>query len=256
MLLKDRVAIVTGASSGIGRGIALELGGEGAKVVVADVSENPKVGQRFGIDKSPTAEAIKEANGEAVFLGADISSEKDVKRLIEKTVKAYGGIDIVVNNAGILVPKNMEDISIKEWQRVVDINLTGTFMVTKFAMMHLKQSQYGRVINISSQQAYGGGGGPSYTATKAALVNMTRDTAVELAPDSVTVNVICPGFIETPLQDYHTEASIKMAKQRTPLPRFGKPFDVGRAAVFLASDDAEWITGTSLVVDGGWLAPV
>lgn len=138
----------------------------------------------------------------------------------------------------------------------MSINLRSQFLATKFAVPYIKGSKAGRIINIASVHAFRGGGGPAYPPFKAATVNLTRDTAVELAPDGVTVNAICPGYIETPIQDYLTPEQIEAAKQKTPLPRFGKPRDIARAAVFLASDDAEWITGVALPVDGGWLAPL
>ena len=257
MQLDGRIAIVTGGSGGIGRGIAIELARAGANVAVADVSEKPKKGKHYELDlNTTTVEEVEKLGGESMFYKMDISDEEQVKEMFHQISRDFGCIDIVVNNAGILVPKNMEEISVEEWEKVVGVNLSGTFMVTKYALPYVRKSKYGRIIHISSQQAFGGGGGPSYTATKAAIVNMTKDTAVEVAKDWVTVNAICPGYIETPLQDYHTEESIADAKKRTPLPRFGRPSDVGKAAAFLASDDAEWITGTALVVDGGWLAPV
>ena len=136
------------------------------------------------------------------------------------------------------------------------INLRGPYLCTKHSVSHLKKSQAGRIINIASVHAFVGGGGPVYPPAKAGLVNLTRDTAVELASDNITVNAICPGYIETPIQDYLTEEQIETSRHRTPLPRLGLPSDIGRAAVFFASDDAEWITGTALPVDGGWLAPI
>ncbi|QQE10315.1 SDR family oxidoreductase [Planctomycetota bacterium] len=257
MRLDGRIAIVTGASSGIGRGIAIELARDGANVAVVDLEERPKQGKHYDTDiQSTTVEEIEKLGCESMFYKVDISDEDAVKDMYKQISRDFGCIDIVVNNAGILVPKNMDDISVDEFEKVVSVNLTGTFMVTKYALPYVKKSKFGRIIHISSQQAFGGGGGPSYTATKAALVNMTKDTAVEVASNNVTVNVICPGYIETPLQDYHTQETIAEAKRRTPLPRFGTPKDIGRSAVFLASDDAEWITGTTLIVDGGWLAPV
>ena len=139
---------------------------------------------------------------------------------------------------------------------MINVDLRAIFVATKIAISHLKKSTFGRIIQIASVNAYGGGAGPAYASAKAAVVNMTRDLALESAQDNLTVNAICPGYIETPIQDYLTPEQIEETRQRTPLPRFGLPRDIGRSAVFLASDDAEWITGTSLVVDGGYLASV
>lgn len=256
MRLKDRVAIVTGGSSGIGRGIALEFAKEGAKVVVADIQEKPKRGKFHDKDVvTPTADEIHKTGGTSIFVQADMSDEASVKHLIDEAVGQFGGLDILVNNAGIHIPGGIEKLSVAEYDKVMAVNLRGLFVATKFAFPHLKKPS-GRVIHISSVQAFGGGGGPAYASAKAAIVNLTRDSALELAPFGATVNAICPGYIETPIQDYGTEDDIAEARQKTPLPRLGLPKDVGRAAVFFASDDAEWITGTSLPVDGGWLAPI
>ena len=255
MLLEDRVAIVTGGSSGIGRGICLEFAREGAKVVVADVDDVPKRGKYHETDeRPPTAKEIDRLGGQALFVKGDIAEEGSVRNLIEATVRHFGGIDILVNNAGVYVPGTSQEISIEDWDRVVGVDLRAIFLTTKFALPHIQRSQAGRIINISSVHAFGGGGGPPYAAAKAGVVNMTRDTAVEVGNDGITVNAICPGYIETPIQDYLTEEQIEATRKGTPLPRFGTPRDIGRACVFLASDDASWITGTALPVDGGLLA--
>ena len=139
---------------------------------------------------------------------------------------------------------------------MLDVNFRGIFLTCKHAIPHLRKSKAGRVINISSILAGYGGGGPAYPASKAAILNYTKDLALELASESVTVNAVCPGSIETPIQDYLTRDRLDQSREQTPLGRLGKPVDIARACVFLASDDAEWITGTSLVVDGGWTANI
>ena len=149
------------------------------------------------------------------------------------------------------MPGTSQEISVEDWDHVVGVDLRATFLATKFALPHIQRSQAGRIINIASVHAFGGGGGPPYAAAKAGVVNLTRDTAVEVGTDGITVNAICPGYIETPIQDYLTEEQIENTRKGTPLPRFGTPRDIGRACVFLASDDASWITGTALPVDGG-----
>ena len=257
MRLKDRVALVTGGSSGIGRGICLELAGEGARIVVADVRETPKQGKYHDVEPmAPTADLISTRGGEAKFFEADMADPDAVKLLISNCVACFGGLDILINNAGIHVPGNSQSLNIPDWDLVMGVNLRGPFLATKWAVPHLKKSKAGRIIHIASVHAFAGGGGPAYPVAKAGLVNLTRDSAVELAPFGVTVNSICPGYIETPLQDYQSREDIEKARQRTPLPRLGLPRDVGRAAVFFASEDAEWVTGTALPVDGGWLAPI
>ena len=257
MLLANRVAIVTGGSSGIGRGICLEFAREGAGVVVADIQEDPKRGIYHEQETvTPTADEVEKLGGRGVFVQVDMGDEEAVAALVARAVEEFGGLDIVVNNAGIHIPGDSQDLSVADWDRVVSINLRGVFLATRFAVPHLRASRAGRIINIASVHATRGGGGPAYAPAKAGVVNLTRDTAVELAADGVTVNAICPGYIETAIQDYLTPQQIEEARRKTPLPRLGTPRDIGRACVFLASDDAEWITGASLPVDGGWLVPI
>ena len=257
MLLRDRTAIVTGASSGIGRGVAIELAREGANVVVADIQEAPKQGKYHDQDvTTPTAEECAILGAKSNFFQTDTASEGDMSRLIEQSIKTYGGLDILVSNAGIHIPGTSQELSVSEWDLIMGINMRGVFLGTKFAVPHLVRSEAGRIINIASVHAFHGGAGPAYAPAKAAVVNLTKDTACEVGEHGITVNAICPGYIETPIQDYLTEEDIQGCRDKTPLPRLGIPKDIGRACVFLASDDAEWITGVALPVDGGWLAPV
>ena len=257
MKLKDRVAIVTGGSSGIGRGVAIELAQEGAHVSIADVQEEPNRGKYHDQDLVTTTGAEVDAAGRrSLFVRTDMGDDAAVSKLVEQTISEFGRLDVIVNNAGIHIPGDSQSLSVADWDRVVGVKLRGLFLLTKFAVPHLRRSPAGRIINIASVHAFHGGGGPAYAPAKAAVVNLTRDTAVEVAADGVTVNAICPGYIETPIQDYLTEEEIKAATEKTPLPRLGLPSDIGRACVFFASDDAEWITGTALPVDGGWLAPI
>ena len=255
MLLKNRIALVTGASSGIGRGIALEFAREGAKVVVADIQAEPSRGKYHQQDVfTPTVQEIEALGSAGLFVQIDIVDDSAVDSLIQQTIDRFGQLDILVNNAGIYIPGRSQDLSIKDWDKMTAVNLRSIFVTTKKAIPHLRQSKCGRIIHIASVYAVGGGAGPAYTAAKAGVVNLARDTALEVASDCITVNAICPGYIETAIQDYLTPAGIETSRQKTPLPRFGLPRDIGRAAVFLASNDAEWITGTTLVVDGGLTA--
>lgn len=257
MLLKDRIAIVTGGSSGIGRGIALELAREGAKVMVADVQPEPRRGKYHEQDTTTTTVAeIEKLGGTGSFIRTDVADESQVERMIGQTVGQFGGLDILVNNAGIPGGGGIEQLTIEQWDRVVGINLRGVFVASKLAVPHLRKSRCGRIIQIASVHASRGGCGPAYASSKAAVANMVRDTAIELGPYGITVNAIRPGYIETAIQDYLTPQEIEQCREQTVLPRFGKPRDIGRAVVFLASDDAEWITGASLLVDGGLTAGV
>ena len=252
MLLKDRISIVTGGSSGIGRGIALEFAREGARIVIADIQDTPLQGKYHEVDvTTPTVQEIENLGAQGIFIKTDVSDESQVARMVQRTVEHFGGLDILVNNAGIHIPGGSQDISIADWDKVVGINLRGVFMSTKLAIPHLKKSKFGRIIQIASVHAYGGGAGPAYASAKAAVVNMVRDTALEIGKYGITVNTICPGYIETAIQDYLTPEQVESSLKKTPLQRLGLPKDIGRAAVFFASDDAEWITGTSLFVDGG-----
>ena len=252
MLLKDRICIVTGGSSGIGRGIALEFAREGAQIVIADTQEAPLQGKYHEKDvTSPTVQEIEKLGIQGIYIQTDVSDENQVTEMIHRTVEHFGGLDILVNNAGIHIPGGSQDISIAEWDKVVSVNLRGVFMSTKLAIPYLRKSKYGRIIQIASIHAFGGGAGPAYASAKAAVVNMVKDTALEVGKDKITVNAICPGYIETAIQDYLTPEQVQSSLEKTPLQRLGLPKDIGRAAVFFASDDAEWITGTSLLVDGG-----
>lgn len=252
MILKDRISIITGGSSGIGRGIALEFAREGARITIADKQEKPLQGKYHEQDvTTSTVKEIESLGAEAIFIQTDVADENDVTQLIHQTVEHFGGIDILVNNAGIHIPGESQNISIADWDKVVGVNLRGVFMTTKLAIPYLKESQNGRIIQIASIHAYGGGAGPAYASAKAAVVNMVRDTALEVGKHGITVNTICPGYIETAIQDYLTPQQIESSLEKTPMQRLGLPKDIGRAAVFFASDDAEWITGASLLVDGG-----
>ena len=257
MRLDQRVAIVTGGSSGIGRAICLDFAQSGASVVVADVQEAPKQGIYHEQDTvTTTTQEVENLGGKAVFVQTDVAYEDSVRSLIDATVAKSGGVDIVVNNAGIYIPGDSQQLSTQDWDRVMGVDFRSVFLLTKYAAPHLMRSRAGRIINIGSVHSFRGGAGPAYAPAKAAVVNLTRDSATELAPYGVTVNAICPGYVETAIQDYLTPEQIDEARERTPLPRLGVPTDISRACTFLASDDAEWITGVALPIDGGWLAPI
>jgi NAD(P)-dependent dehydrogenase (short-subunit alcohol dehydrogenase family) len=257
MRLRDRVAIVTGGSSGIGRGIALAFAREGARVVVADVREEPRRGKYHETDVfTPTVREIETLGGEGLFVEADVAQEVAVREVLDQALARFGGLDILVNNAAVYIPGGSQETSLEDWDRVMAINLRAVYIGTRLAIPHLRRSPHGRILHIASVHAYGGGAGPSYATAKAGLVNLARDGAVEVGRDGITVNAICPGYVETAIQDYLTPEQIQACRERTPLPRLGRPGDIGAAAVFLASDEAEWITGTSLVVDGGFIAGV
>ncbi|MBX0297274.1 SDR family NAD(P)-dependent oxidoreductase [Haloarcula nitratireducens] len=251
----DRTVIVTGAASGIGRGIAKRFGEEGANVVVADVRRDPKQGERYDTDvTTPTDELVSEGTpGDGTFVETDVGDPESVEAMVETAIDVYDGLDVLVNNAGIQIVGDSQTTSIEEWQRSIDVDLSGAFYCAKYAVPHLRESE-GQIVNIGSVRGFEGGGGPPYAAAKGGVVNMTRDLAMELGEANVRVNCVNPGYIETPLQDINTDEDVEKSTEQTLLPHFGTPEDVGDAAVFLASDEASFITGANLAVDGGWLA--
>ena len=161
-----------------------------------------------------------------------------------------------MNNAGILYPTRIEQITKAEWDRVLEVNLTGTFLCSQMVLKTMKKNRYGRIVNMSSSagRSVSTLGGAHYTAAKAGVLGLSRALAKEVAPFGITVNAICPGYIETPIQDYLSLQQIDSVRNRTPLPRLGKPSDVAGAAIYFASDEAQWVTGASLLVDGGMTA--
>ena len=209
-----------------------------------------RVTESFGIDTSS--------------LGREVSdSGHHLRRVVRSRSLAArprpAGLDILVNNAGIAMAGGTEDLPIDDWDRTLDVNLRGVFTTTKRALPHLKQSPAGRIINIASVNSFRGGLGPAYTASKAGVMNLTRDLAVEVGGSGVTANAICPGAIETAVQDFlgdKAEQLCEAIQAVTPISRMGTPRDIGRACVFLASDDAAWVTGIALPVDGGLLCGV
>ena len=252
---KDKVCLVTGGSSGIGRGIALEFGELGAHVIVADIQENSKIGKYHDTDiTTTTSEEIITKGGKSEFIKCDCSKDNDLENLINLIGSKYGKIDILINNAGIHIPGSIEEQTIEEWDTVMSVNLRSIYALTKLSLDLLKKPDYGRIINIASVNAFRGGLGPAYAPSKSGVLNLTKDLAITLGKYNITVNSICPGYIETPIQDYNTPESIEEFLETLPIKRLGKPKDIAHTAKFFASRDSEWITGAYLIVDGGGLA--
>jgi NAD(P)-dependent dehydrogenase (short-subunit alcohol dehydrogenase family) len=248
--LAGRTAVVTGASSGIGRGIALRLAGAGARVAVADVDRTPPTGAEL-----TTVERVREEGGEAQFVETDVSDGASVSEAIDATVETYEGLDVLVNNAGISHEGTVEETDPEEWHRVLEVNLTGVYNGVRHAVPHLKESSAPRVVNVASQLAFvAQPRKPAYVASKGGVVSLTRSLALDYADVPIPVNAVCPGVVETELTREALADDDRRAafEARTPLPYLGEPDDVGAMATFLASDHARFVTGQSFVVDGGY----
>lgn len=251
MRLKDRVAIVTGGAKGIGWGICKVLSQEGAKIVVVDWDE--KVGKE-------TAEEINQGGGEALFVLCDVSNEDQVKAMIEATLTRFGKIDILVNNAGIGVYKPVLETSSADWDRCLAVNLKGQFLCSKYAIPHMQEIGKGAIVNISSVHSFQTVNGVApYAASKGGITALTRNMAIDYGP-TIRVNSIAPGWVLTPLiqsifDSYADPADqLRQVERRQVMKRIGRPEDIGYAVAFLASDEASFITGTQLFVDGGLTA--
>lgn len=245
MLLKDKVALITGAGSGFGKATSLLFAEQGAKVVVVDFN---------AVSAEETVNEIKANGGEAVAVTADISKEELIKEALELTVKEYGRLDILFNNAGIYVPGNVEETDYQSWQKSFSVNVDGIFYAMKHALPLLRESK-GNIINTASAAALiGFGGAVSYAATKGAVLSLTRAAAVDYAEEGIRVNAICPGtgvtgMTESLLED---ENIYNAFVSPIPMKKLGQPEDVAHAALYLASDLASYVTGHALPVDGGW----
>jgi glucose 1-dehydrogenase len=254
-LLEDKVAIVTGGSSGIGRAIARNFADEGAKVVIADTVEPP-------IEGGPsTVEVIETAGGSAMYVETDISNWTAVDALVGATVARFGRLDVLVNNAAIYTTTNLLETTPEQWARVIGVNLTGFFYCSKRAVMQMVTQApvndvRGRIVNISSQHGMVACPGDfPYSVSKGGIVQMTRQIAVDHAEDLIICNAIAPGKIITGKPGVANDPdALDYSRRRTPLRRLGTPNDVAGAALFLASDMASYVTGINLMVDGGWMA--
>jgi NAD(P)-dependent dehydrogenase (short-subunit alcohol dehydrogenase family) len=250
--LDGQVAVISGAASGIGRGIAIRLAEMGAAVVLLDIDQQK--------GKEATSE-MSRRGGKALFISADVRSAQDCKRAIAETLQAFGKIDILCNNAGVTIRKSVESLSENEWDLAVDVTLKSVFLLSREALPHMMSAGGGSVINTAS--GWGLKGGPqaaSYCAAKGGVVNLTRAMAIDYGKRNIRVNCVCPGDVDTPM--LHSECAqlgqkpdvfMKEAASR-PLGRVGTPEDVANAVLFLASPMSAWVTGTCLVVDGGGLA--
>ncbi len=248
MKLKNKIAIVTGSRRGIGRSITLELAKEGAKVVVSDIDLK---------ECQNVCDEIKKTGSDAIAVKCDVSKKRDVDAMVKKTIQKFKRIDILVNNAGVFLMKPFVQMTEKDWDFVLDINLKGVFLCANAVAKQMVKQKGGKIISIASIAGeVGFMNSSAYCASKAGIINLTRELAMELSPHNINVNVVAPGVIATKM----TEDMLKDKKAKevllanTPLGRMGNPEEIGKAAIFLASNDSNFITGHTLVVDGGWLA--
>ncbi len=249
MRLANKVALISGGARGMGATEARLFAAEGAKVVIGDVLE---------AEGRLTEADIKGAGGEAVFVRLDVTNEADWQHAVATAVDRFGKLDILVNNAGVSGHGKVEEVSLEEWNRVMDINSTGVFLGTKTAIPAMRQAGGGSIINISSQLGLVGtdNSSPQYQASKGSVRLLTKATAIQYASEGIRVNSVHPGPVETPMTEARRAdpAVRELMLSRIPIGRYGQPEDIAYGVLYLASDEAGYITGSELVIDGGWTA--
>lgn len=249
MRLNNKTAIVTGARKGIGRAIAMALAKEGANVVVSDISKD---------DCQKVVAEIESRGGKGLALKCDVSSRVEVEAMVKKTVAEFGRVDVLVNNAGIINFKPFLQLTDKDWDSTLNVNLKGQFLCAQTAAREMVKNKWGRIINIASISCGGCGIAfpliAHYTSSKGGVVALTEALALELTPQGINVNAICPGAIDTDMAKGVKESGqLAQVLARIPKGRLGQPEDIANLAVFLASDESDYISGTAIVIDGGWL---
>ncbi|WP_041544629.1 SDR family NAD(P)-dependent oxidoreductase [Oceanobacillus iheyensis] len=243
MKLQDKVAVITGGVSGIGAATAKLFASEGAKLILVDMNE----------EKGASIEAeLKSQGSEAIFIKADVTNEEQVKNIYTTAIDTFGKVDILFNNAGIGAVKPTEELTYAEWRKTVEVDLDGVFLVAQAAIKEFLKAGSGVIVNTASMYGWvGSPGSAAYNAAKAGVVNLTRSLGLEYAARNIRVNALCPGFIDTAiLGDSDREALINT----TPMNRLGKSEEMAKAVLFMASDDSSFMTGNSLIVDGGYTA--
>ena len=245
----DRVALVTGAAQGIGRATALRLASEGARVAVVDVDAERA---------APVVQRIEAAGAQAAAFGCDVSARDQVDATVEAVVSRFGRVDILVNNAGITRDNLLFKMSDDEWDAVLDVNLKSVFLLTRAVQRHMVEARYGRIVSLSSRSALGNRGQANYAAAKAGIQGLTATLAIELGPFNITVNAVAPGYVATPMTDATAlrvgstpEERQRIAAESTPLRRVAQPEEIASVIAFFASDDAAYVSGQTLYVNGG-----
>lgn len=252
MRLKDKVAIITGAGAGIGYATALLFAKEGAKVVVADL--DPKAGKE-------TLNRIKKDGGSGLFIKANVAKVNDVRKMVEETLKHYGKIDILVNNAGIYTKGDVVTTSEENWDRILDVNLRGIYLCSKYTIPEMIKKGGGSIVNVASEAGLVGiKNQVVYNVSKAAVIMLTKSTAIDFADKGIRVNNVCPGTTETPLvraaiqKEKDPKKARKALEECRPANRLGRPEEIASAILYMASDEPGYATGSSLVIDGGYTA--
>ena len=245
MTFKNKVVIVTGSSRGIGRATALLFAKEGAKVVV-NYAKSKK-------EANAVVAEIKKIGSDAIAVKCDVSQEMQVKQMMEKTIKIFGRIDILVNNAGIVFDVPFTERTVEQWKRTLEVNLIGVFLCAKYASPYMKKQKCGKIVNVSSTNGLDSPGPDSmdYDASKAGVISLTKNLAEELAP-TIQVNSVAPGWVDTAMNKNLSKDFVEKEKKKIYLKRFARPEEIAKAILFLASDDASFITGSTLKVDGGY----
>ena len=246
--LNGKVAIITGAASGIGKATAILFAEHGAKIVVADIDKDG--GKKAVID-------IQDEGNDAIFVQTDVTVKSDTEQMVEQTIATYGKLDILLNNAGIAMRLPVAELSEEDWHRCLDVNLTGVFLCSKAAIPAMQNNGCGSIINMSS--IYGIVGADvraAYVASKGAVTNLTRGMALDYASDNIRVNCICPGFVETPLVAgvVKTPEEYQKLADKHPLRRLAKPEEIAYGVLYLASEESSFVTGIALPIDGGYTA--
>lgn len=243
MRLKDKVAVITGGARGIGRATAELFAREGAKLVLADM--DVRAGEEFLAE-------LKNNNVEAIFIELDVTDRDKVEEAFQRVVQEFGRVDILINNAGITMDGFLTKTSDEQWQKVIDVNLTGVFNCGRAAAKIMMEQGQGCILNAASVVGlYGNIGQTNYSATKAGVIGMSKSWAKELGPKGIRVNAVAPGFIVTDMTAKVPEKILKLMEEKTPLRRLGKPEDVAEAYLFLAADSGSYVNGSVLSVDGG-----
>ena len=245
---KNKVALITGGSFGIGRATAIAFAKKGTKIVIADWKENQE-----------TMDLIENSGGEAIFVKCDVSKSEDVKAMVEETINTFGQLDYAFNNAGIEgASAPTQDCTEENWDKTIDINLKGIWLCMKYEIPEMRKNRKGVIINCSSVAGLIGFQGlPAYVASKHGVIGLTKTAALENAPLGIRINAVCPGVIQTAMIDRltgKTKEAIKQFTELEPVGRFGQPEEIANAVIWLCSDEASFVTGVAMPVDGGFVA--